>query len=84
VDNQINTVEAFLSFHMNLYTLHLLACRPEGRAKLAYYGIDTSNFFPEIAEFISRDEFIIILKYYAEVGNYEPAQEKLREIQGQE
>jgi hypothetical protein len=84
VGNQINTVEAFQSFHMSLYPLHLFAGRPEGREKLERYGIDTSILFPEIAESISIDEFITILKYYAKVGNYRPAQQKLIEIRKQQ
>jgi hypothetical protein len=47
---------------------------------LRQYGVDPDNYFPLLAGSISQDEWVNLLRFYAEKGGYRPAQDLLKSL----
>jgi hypothetical protein len=80
-DITINTAEALKSLGVDLHEIREVAGSLQGYDTLEFYGIEPSDFYPEVKEFISQDEWIKILLYYAiDNGENELAEAKLIEL----
>jgi hypothetical protein len=69
----INTEKAFESIFIRVSAIQRLARNPKKRPLLERFEIDPNNFNPVIAKEISVEEWIKVLKLYAEKCEYQPA-----------
>jgi hypothetical protein len=77
--NQINTVEALRRIDINASDINDFAGWPITRARLVKWGIDPSCYHPKTAEFISDEQWIRLLIYYARKLKYGKAKTILNE-----
>jgi hypothetical protein len=67
---RINTIEALERIDISASDMRDFAGRPVTRARLVEQGIDPGCYYPKTAEFISDEQWIRLLMYYANKLNY--------------
>jgi hypothetical protein len=77
---RINTKKALESISIDPSAIKNLAEHDESKKVLRQYGLNPDNYFPLLAGFISQDEWLNLLRFYAEKGGYKPAQDLLKSL----
>jgi hypothetical protein len=77
---RVNTKQALESISINPSAIKNLAEHDESKKVLRKYGVDPDNYFPLLAGSISQDEWVNLLRFYAEKGGYRPAQDLLKSL----
>jgi hypothetical protein len=76
-DLKVNTEKAFNSIFIRVSAIQRLARNPIKRILLESFEIEPDNFTPVIVAEISIDQWIKILRFYANKCEYQPAKDIL-------
>lgn len=77
---KINTMQAFRSINLDHLSMQRLAQNPKTQNLIRAFGIDPGIFTPTIAPEISAEEWIRVLRFYAEKAGYQPARDILTNL----